>query len=154
VLKIHRSGHDITSKQLAARGIKIRLASSWPFLPPQPPPLRRRRNGGMPAAFESPLPRGLATQTPRPGLVWPNAHRPRSTGGGRPSGTDMERVAEQRYRHEARGRCSYDRVLPKSASPTGNQRLPLPLLLAPGRATEIRFRFNSQYPGLVQKEAR
>jgi hypothetical protein len=29
----------------------------------------------MPAAFEAPLPRGLATQTPRPDRVWPNANR-------------------------------------------------------------------------------
>jgi hypothetical protein len=67
-----------------------------------------------PAAFEAPLPRGLATQTPRPDRVWlnANARRPRSAGGDHPSGTDTKRVAEQRYRHEPRGRCSltgYDR---------------------------------------------
>jgi hypothetical protein len=37
---------------------------------------------GRRAAFEAPLPRGLATQTPRPDRVWPDAHRPRSAGGG------------------------------------------------------------------------
>jgi hypothetical protein len=52
-------------------------------------------------------------QTARP--AWPNARTPaRSTGGDRPSGTDMNRVAEQRHRDEARGCCSYDRALPKS----------------------------------------
>jgi hypothetical protein len=81
--------------------------------PPPPPPLCHRRNGGrkeVPAAFEAPLPRGLATQTPRPDRVWPNANWPRSAGGNRPSGADMKRVAEQRHRHEARGRCSHDRL--------------------------------------------
>jgi hypothetical protein len=56
--------HDITSEQLAARGGQNPLASSWPPPLPQPPPLRRRRNGRTPAAFEAPLPRGLATKLP------------------------------------------------------------------------------------------
>ena len=63
------------------------------------------RNGEMPAAFEAPLSRGLATQTllacqtPRPDRVWPNAHRPgaqEANGPVRPSGTDMKRVAAAR----------------------------------------------------------
>jgi hypothetical protein len=77
------SRHAITSEQLAVRGQggQHLLAFSWPSPLPQPPPLRRRRrNGRTPAAFEAPLPlpRGLATQTPRPDRVWPNAHLPRS----------------------------------------------------------------------------
>jgi hypothetical protein len=48
----------------------------------------------------------LATRTPRPDRVWPNAHLPRSAGGGRPSGTDTKRVADQRHRHGPCGRCS------------------------------------------------
>jgi hypothetical protein len=78
-------------------------------LPPPPAAAATgRRNGRTPAAFEPPLPRGLATQTPRPDRVWPNANarRPRSAGGGHPSaqtraawpssGTDMDRVAAAR----------------------------------------------------------
>jgi hypothetical protein len=107
VLKIRRSRHAITSEQLAAsRGGQNPLAFSWPS------PSRRRcavaRNGGMPAAFEAPLPWGFhPDQTPRPDRVWPNAHRaPQRSGtqeaatpaattrGARPSsGIYMNRVA-------------------------------------------------------------
>jgi hypothetical protein len=85
-------------------------------------PRFQHRNGRTPATFEPPLPRGLATQTPRPDRVWPNANarRPRSAGGDHPSGTDTNRVAEQRHRHEPRGRCSltgYDRNLHPLLSP-------------------------------------
>jgi hypothetical protein len=83
----------------------------------------------MPAGFRSTAPTwpgdpnsqtrsSSAQRTPAP-----------STGGDLPSGTDMKRVAEQRHRHEARGRCSYGRVLPKSAPPpcppaSGLERIP------------------------------
>ena len=50
----------------------------------------------MPAAFEAPLPRGLATHTPRR------------------TGPEHRRRPPPCHRNEARGRCSYDGVLPKS----------------------------------------
>jgi hypothetical protein len=80
---------------------------------------RRRQEWGTSGCFRRAAPtwtgadpNSQARQIQIPDRVWLNANRP--------SGTDMKRVAEQWHRYEARGRCSYDRVLPKSVPGTSS----------------------------------
>jgi hypothetical protein len=81
----------------------VRTNSSQGGKNPLAPPSRSRRaaakNGALPAAFAAPLPQGLATGDPNrqaSSSALPQRTSARSTGGDRPSGTDMERVAAAR----------------------------------------------------------
>jgi hypothetical protein len=72
-------------------------------------------NGAKPAVFAAPPLRNPENQTAR--LAWPNAHRrARSTGGDRPSGTDMNRVAA------ARTTGCYRKSVPGTTKHTGCSR--------------------------------
>jgi hypothetical protein len=106
--------HHITSGQrTSSQGGKHPLASSWPFLSP-PSPRRRRcaaaRNGGSTGCFRS-------TAPTLPGD--PNSQARSSLAQRTPVPITGARRPPQWHRHEARGRCSYDRARSLGSTATG-----------------------------------
>jgi hypothetical protein len=72
------------------------LAFSWPLLPPQPPPLRRLQEWRSAGCFRSTAPTWAGDPKSQARSSLAQREPARSTGGDRPSGTDMERVAAAR----------------------------------------------------------
>jgi hypothetical protein len=131
VLKIHRSRHHIASEQLAARG---GWSKSGGLLMAFPPPSRRRcaaaRNGEIQAGFRSTAQIQAGFRSTAPTWTLPGdpnsqarsslAQRElvRSTGGDRPSGTDMKHLAA------ARTTECHRKSVPGTPKHTGGSRLP------------------------------